>query len=58
MPLPAARAGDAELLAAITMVCDEFEAYGWRRGMPHLWSFDSRMEIITAQPYFLKLCRL
>jgi putative transposase len=29
--MPAARAGDAELLAAITMICDEFEAYGWRR---------------------------
>jgi putative transposase len=29
--MPAARAGDAELLAAITRVCDEFEAYGWRR---------------------------
>jgi putative transposase len=29
--MPAARAGDAELLAAITMICDEFEAYGWHR---------------------------
>lgn len=28
---PAARAGDAELLAAIIAICDEFEAYGWRR---------------------------
>jgi putative transposase len=28
---PAARAGDLELLAAITAICDEFEAYGWRR---------------------------
>ena len=28
---PAARAGDAELLVAITAICDEFEAYGWRR---------------------------
>jgi putative transposase len=28
---PAARTGDAELLDAITAICDEFEAYGWRR---------------------------
>ncbi len=29
--MPAAHAGDGELLAAITTICDEFEAYGWRR---------------------------
>lgn len=28
---PAARTGDVELLNAITAICDEFEAYGWRR---------------------------
>ena len=28
---PAARMGDIELLNAITAICDEFEAYGWRR---------------------------
>ena len=28
---PAARAGEAELLAAITAISDEFEFYGWRR---------------------------
>ena len=28
---PAERTGDAELLSAITAICDEFEAYGWRR---------------------------
>lgn len=28
---PATRTGDAELLTAITTICDEFEAYGWRR---------------------------
>ena len=28
---PAAGVGDAELLTAITAICDEFEAYGWRR---------------------------
>ncbi|ABE64944.1 hypothetical protein Nham_4353 (plasmid) [Nitrobacter hamburgensis X14] len=28
---PAARIGDVELLNAITAICDEFEAYGWRR---------------------------
>lgn len=28
---PAERAGDSELLMAITAICDEFEAYGWRR---------------------------
>ena len=28
---PTARAGEAELLAAITAICDEFEFYGWRR---------------------------
>jgi hypothetical protein len=26
--MPAAHAGDGELLAAITTICDEFEAYG------------------------------
>jgi len=29
--VPAARAGNVELLNAITAICDEFEAYGWRR---------------------------
>ena len=29
--IPSARAGDAELLAAVHAICDEFEAYGWRR---------------------------
>jgi putative transposase len=29
--VPAARIGDVELLNAITAICDEFEAYGWRR---------------------------
>ena len=29
--IPSARAGDAELLAADHAICDEFEAYGWRR---------------------------
>lgn len=29
--VPAARTGDAELLSAIAAICDEFEAYGWRR---------------------------
>ena len=28
---PAPRIGEVELLAAITAICDEFEAYGWRR---------------------------
>ncbi len=28
---PAARMGDIELLNAITAICDEFDAYGWRR---------------------------
>lgn len=28
---PAVRAGDVELLNAITAICNEFEAYGWRR---------------------------
>lgn len=28
---PAARMGDIELLNAVTAICDEFEAYGWRR---------------------------
>ena len=28
---PSARAGEAELLAAISAICDEFEFYGWRR---------------------------
>ncbi|MGB3447302.1 MAG: IS3 family transposase [Xanthobacteraceae bacterium] len=28
---PAARSRDGELLNAITAICDEFEAYGWRR---------------------------
>ena len=28
---PPARQDDAELLAAITVICDEFEFYGWRR---------------------------
>lgn len=28
---PAARSSDGELLNAITAICDEFEAYGWRR---------------------------
>jgi putative transposase len=28
---PVGRLNDAELLAAITAICDEFEAYGWRR---------------------------
>lgn len=28
---PAARSSDGELLSAITAICDEFEAYGWRR---------------------------
>lgn len=28
---PAQRIDDAKLLAAITAICDEFEAYGWRR---------------------------
>ncbi len=28
---PAARADNAVLLTAITAICDEFEAYGWRR---------------------------
>lgn len=28
---PAVRSSDGELLEAITAICDEFEAYGWRR---------------------------
>ena len=28
---PAARMGAIELLNGITAICDEFEAYGWRR---------------------------
>lgn len=28
---PTRRIDEAELLAAITAICDEFEAYGWRR---------------------------
>lgn len=28
---PAARSSDGELLSAIAAICDEFEAYGWRR---------------------------
>ncbi|SNT17977.1 HTH-like domain-containing protein, partial [Sphingomonas laterariae] len=28
---PTERTGDAEVLSAITAICDEFEAYGWRR---------------------------
>lgn len=34
----AQRLDDAELLAAITAIADEFEAYGWRRvraALPH-----------------------
>jgi len=29
--VPAACGSDVELLNAITAICDEFEAYGWRR---------------------------
>ena len=29
--VPTERIGDAELLTAIAAICDEFEAYGWRR---------------------------
>ncbi len=28
---PSVRLDNAELLSAITAICDEFEAYGWRR---------------------------
>lgn len=29
--VPTERIGDAEPLTAIAAICDEFEAYGWRR---------------------------
>ena len=28
---PAVKAGDGEIVAAMTTICDEFEAYGYRR---------------------------
>ena len=29
--VPAVKAGDGEIVAAMTTICDEFEAYGYRR---------------------------
>jgi putative transposase len=34
---PTVRLGDTALLAAISAICDEFEAYGWRRVRAALW---------------------
>ena len=34
---PSATLDDTALVAAITAICDEFEAYGWRRVRAALW---------------------
>ena len=43
---PAVKADDGEIVAAMTTICDEFEAYGYRRVGAELWSAPLTVDIL------------